>query len=188
MDESFGYNEVRVIFDRYVEGSLKTQTRIGRRGAYSTVYRENDETRIDNIENKGFLSPIERKNGLTFFLSKKVNSALSERSIRKATVYNTTCDKNIPDLDPAFSNDNQEEADASIGLHVIDVTQRNSFSALTISCSTVFCTREYNMLLQPLAERLDSNVCKGLLGFHALTGSDQTVKFFGFSELTCWGT
>ena len=39
-----------------------------------------------------------------------------------------------------------------------------------------------------MAERLGSNVYKGLLGFHVLTGSDQTGKFFDFSKLTCWGT
>ena len=32
LDESFGYNEVRVIFDRYVRGSLKAQTRIEKTG------------------------------------------------------------------------------------------------------------------------------------------------------------
>ena len=56
-------------------------------------------------------------------------------------------------------------------------------------CSTtVFSIHEHDMPLQPLAEKLGSNVCKGLLSFHALTGSDQTRKFFGFSKLTCWDT
>ena len=125
-------------------------------------------------------------------------------SIRYFTVYSTTCDTNIPDLDPALSNHKQEEADTSIVLHANDVTRRNPFSDLTISCSdtdvllillhyfedlcstTVFSTHEHDMPLQPLAEKLGSNVCKGLLGFHTLTGSDQTGKFFGFSKLTCW--
>ena len=30
LDKSFGYNEVRVVFDRYVNKSSKTQTRISR--------------------------------------------------------------------------------------------------------------------------------------------------------------
>ena len=42
------------------------------------------------------------------------------------------------------------------------------------------------MPLQPLEKKLGSNICKGLLSFHALTGSDQTGKLFGFSKLTCW--
>ena len=118
-------------------------------------------------------------------------------------MYSTTCDTNIPDLDPALSNHKQEEADASIVLHANDVTRRNPFSDLTISCSdtdvllillhyfkdlcstTVFSTHEHDIPLEPLAEKLGSNVCKDLLGFHALTGSGQTGKFFGFSKLTC---
>ena len=71
---------------------------------------------------------------------------------------------------------------------MIDVTRPNPFPALTISCSTVFCTREHDMPLQHLGEKLGSNACKGLLGFHALSGSDQTAKFFSFSKLTCWDT
>ena len=133
MDESFGYNKLRVIFDRYVKGSLKTQTRIGRTGTYFTVYRVNDETKIDNLQTREFLSSIETKNDLTVFLSKKVASVLSERSIRHVTVYNKTCDTNVPDLYPALRNQNQEEAETSIALHAIDVTRENPFSDLTIS-------------------------------------------------------
>ena len=48
-------NEGRVIFYRYVKGSLKTQTRIGRTGASSTVYRALDETKIENLDTKEFL-------------------------------------------------------------------------------------------------------------------------------------
>ena len=61
LDESFGYNEVRVIFDRYVKGLLKAQKRIRRTGGYSRVYRVHDETNIDNLETKEFLSSIETK-------------------------------------------------------------------------------------------------------------------------------
>ena len=78
---------------------------------------------------------IETKTDLPVFLSKKVASPLSEMSIRYVTVYSTTCDTNILDLDPALSNHKQEEADTSIVLHAIDVTRRNPFSDLTISCS-----------------------------------------------------
>ena len=85
-------------------------------------------------------------------------------------MHSTTCDTNIPDLDPGLSNHNQEEA--SIVLHTIDVTRRNPYSDLTISysetdvllillyyfdhlCSTtVFSTGEHDMPLQPLAENL----------------------------------
>ena len=37
-------------------------------------------------------------------------------------------------------------------------------------------------------EKLGKVNCKALLGFHALTGCDQTGKFYGFSKLSCWKT
>ena len=107
LDESFGYNEVRVIFDHYLKGSLKTQTTIWRTDDYFTVYGVHDETKIGNLKTKEFLSSIKTKKDLTVFLSRKLDSVLSDRSIRHITIYNTTCDTNIPDLDPALSNSNQ---------------------------------------------------------------------------------
>ena len=101
-----------------------------------------------------------------------------ESPIHYVSVYSKTCDTNIPDLDPALSNHNQEEADTSIVLYAIDVTRQNPFSDLTISCSygdiqlillhyfddlcslTVFGRREHEMPLQIFAYKLDSNVCK----------------------------
>ena len=44
------------------------------------------------------------------------------------------------------------------------------------------------MSLQPLTEKLNFDLHKGLLRFHALTGSDQTGKFFGYSKLSCLET
>ena len=101
--EFFGYNEIRVIFDRYIKKLVKTQTRIGKTGAYSTVYRVHDKIKTGYLETKEFLSSIETKNDLTVFLNNKVASASSERSIRCVTVYSTACDINIPDVDPALS-------------------------------------------------------------------------------------
>lgn len=96
LDESFGYNEVRVIFDHYLKGSLKTQTTIWRTDDYFTVYGVHDETKIGNLKTKEFLSSIKTKKDLTVFLSKKLASVLSDRSIRHITMYNTTCDTNVP--------------------------------------------------------------------------------------------
>ena len=76
LDESFRYNEVRVIFDRYIEGSLKAQTMVGRTRGYSRVFQVHDEIKIDNLKIKTFLPSIETKNDLTVFLRKEVASAL----------------------------------------------------------------------------------------------------------------
>ena len=135
LDESFRYDEVRVVFDRYVQKSSKTQKRISRTKGYSTVYRVMDETKIDNLVTKSFLSSIETKNDLTKCLTHKLANAFSERSICYVTVYETTCDTIIQDLDPTLFDHSQEEADTSIILHAIDVTQRNPFSDLVTRCS-----------------------------------------------------
>ena len=129
-----------------------------------------------------------------------------ERSIRYVTLYCTSCDTNIQDLDPTLFDYSQEEADTSIILQSIDVTQRNLSSDFVKRCSdtsvllillyyfhelcstTIFSTNEHHMPLQPLTEKLDFDLHKGLLRFHALTGSDQTGKFFGYSKLSCWET
>ena len=72
LDESLEYDEVRVVFHRYVKKSLKTQTRISRTKSYSTVYRVMDETKIDDLETNTLLSSIETKNDLTKYLSNKL--------------------------------------------------------------------------------------------------------------------
>ena len=99
-------------------------------------------------------------------------------------------------------NHNQEEANTSIVLHAIDVTQRDPSTDLMISCSdtdvllillnyfdsiclsTIFRTSSHDMPLRFSYEKLGEVKCKALLGFHALTGCDQTGKFYGFSKLS----
>ena len=46
--------------------------------------------------------------------------------------------------------------------------------------------RQYN--LRSIYEKFTPRVCTALLGFHAMTGSDQTGKFNGFTKKTCWDT
>ena len=45
---------------------------------------------------------------------------------------------------------------------------------------------QYN--LRSIYEKFTPRVCTPLLGFHAMTGSDQTGKFNGFTKKTCWDT
>ena len=87
LDESFGNDKVRVVFDRYVKKSLKTQTRISRTKGYSTVYGVINETKIDDLETKTLLYSIETKNDLTKYLSNKLANVFSERSIRYVSLW-----------------------------------------------------------------------------------------------------
>ena len=99
-----------------------------------------------------------------------------------------------------------EEADTGIALHAIDMLKHNTFTDLSIVCddtdvllillyyfgdlsvSTNFVTQHNNMSLSLIDEVLERDVCEALLGFHALTGCDQTGKFYGHSKLSCWQT
>ena len=46
------YNEVRLIFDRYIASSLKGQTRDKRTGSVVTRFKISDHTLIDNVSLK----------------------------------------------------------------------------------------------------------------------------------------
>ena len=61
-----GYKEDRVIFDRYIENSFKTQTRNKRSGGVEPVRSDiNDSINIKLVPLKTFLSHIDTKAKLT---------------------------------------------------------------------------------------------------------------------------
>ena len=86
----------------------------------------------------------------------------------------------------------------------MDVCRRYPFSELTISCfntdvllillncfeqlpsTTVFKTTEHCYNLRSTLERFTPLVCKALLGFDAMMGSDQTERFYGYTKQSCW--
>ena len=107
-NESQGFSEVRVIFDRYVASSLKSYTRSTRRGDASIQYKIHDKSKIGHLETKEFVADIEMKNGLTRYIAQKLVAALT--NVAYAIVYGNTCKTNI-DLQDNLFHYNQEEAD-----------------------------------------------------------------------------
>lgn len=92
-----GFNEVWVIFDHwYIEESFKVSTRSGRTGGETARYKIADDTCIEHLTTKKFLSDIHTKNELTKYLSKKLYQALN--SVAIAMSYEKTCITNIADL------------------------------------------------------------------------------------------
>ena len=93
----------------------------------------------------------------------------------------------MSDPDENLFDYNHEEADTGIVLHAIDVTKRGPFSELVILCSdtdvlpillhyfeslcssTIFKTVNREFVLRKIHSQLPLNVCKALLGFHAIT-------------------
>ena len=118
--------------------------------------------------------------------------------------YEFTCISNISDIDPRLTNHCHEQADTCIVLHSLDVTKRNPFTDLVVYCcdtdvlllllyycdelrgSTIFLTTNRDICFRTLHSHLGPELCTSLLGFHALTGCDQTSKVAGFYQKMCW--
>ena len=64
LKENKGFSEVRVLFDRYDELSLKSKTREGRTSGVQIQYKVEDETNIENITPEIFLSLANTKRDL----------------------------------------------------------------------------------------------------------------------------
>ena len=61
LHEATGCDEIRVVFDRYIEDSLKAQTRSKQTGNLPVHYRVLEETQIGHLDTKQFLSSIKKR-------------------------------------------------------------------------------------------------------------------------------
>ena len=115
-----GYMEVKVIFDRYVQGSLTEKTRKKRVtsvAAATAGYVMHDGMSINTMSLKQLLSCTSTEHILTCY----VGQCLSERSdgtdLILVVVYDTVANTINPRM--PIETHPQEEADALIALHVI---------------------------------------------------------------------
>ena len=143
------------------------------------------------------------KKELTTYLLPRFAGYLNKKFV---IAFERTCVTNIPGLDSDLKEYGQEEADTGVVLHAMDVCKRDPFTELTISCSdtdvllilpnyfdqlpstTTFKTTHHQCNLHSIYEKFTPRVCTALLGFHAMTGNDQTGKFNGFTKKTWWDT
>ena len=56
-----GCDEIRVVFDRYIEDSIKAQTKSKQTGNLPVHYRVLEETQIGHLDTKQFLYSIKNK-------------------------------------------------------------------------------------------------------------------------------
>ena len=116
-----GYTEGRVIFDRYISNSLKSQTRAKLNVNIESVkFNIYDKTNIKMVPLKTFLSHIETKSQLTEYLGKALlqKYRLSEKDL--IDVYGTSCYPNKENLYASeVSRQDHKEADTLICLHVL---------------------------------------------------------------------
>ena len=78
IQEAKGFSEVRLVFDRYVNSSLKEQCREKRSSGKHIKYIMKDSTLLEGIKMKDFLSHIEPKSNLTTYLAEHASNALKE--------------------------------------------------------------------------------------------------------------
>ena len=194
--EAQRFDEVRVIFDRFTEESLKSGTRTGRTEGETVRYKICDDIVIEQ-----FLFDIKTKQDLTKYFSMKLYDVF--QNVAFAVSYEFTCISKIPDIDARLKDHCHKEADTCIVLHSLDVTKRNLFTDLVVYCcdtdvlllllyyldglcsSTIFLTINRDIRLRKLNSHLGPELCTSLLGFHALTGCKQTGKFAGFTKKMC---
>ena len=84
------YEEIWLIFDRYIEQSLKQRMRNKHTGGDEIHYHVEDTTNLSNIPLKQFLSHIKTKEELTAYLANKTMKYFSERQTIDFTVVSGT--------------------------------------------------------------------------------------------------
>ncbi|CAB4019967.1 Hypothetical predicted protein [Paramuricea clavata] len=204
-----GYEEGRVIFDRYLENSLKAQTRSKRSTGIDPVkFDINDATNIKLVPLKTLLSHIETKSKLTEYLGKAVLREYADSNKSVVVVYGTWTYCNKPNIvDPNIIEHSHEEADTLIPMHVLDASKTDGdtrdidvyspdtdvfvylmdlFSSNNIAGHVRFITgkgkAKRTIDIRTRCEAVGTEKSKGLLGLHAFSGADWGGKFAGISK------
>ena len=95
IDESHRFSEIRVIFDRYLDISLKAKTRNDRTNDTQVQFKVDDSMIFKHLKTSEFLSHIEAKQDMTVYLSKKLETALTKTNISYVISYKNKCLTNV---------------------------------------------------------------------------------------------
>lgn len=202
-----GAHELRVLFDRYLETSLKDQTRAKRAKCSTPVlFHISDAMDLRYINMKQLLSHKDTKNQLTLYLKEKLLPRFASSNQLLVCAAGTDVKSNFADAVPMeMKVHDHEEADTLIPLHCIHAA--SSHPGCTIHVHSVD-TDVYVLLvfiysfLPPCqlllhagkgrtariinigetVKDLGPSHAKALPAFHALTGADWGGKFAGISK------
>jgi len=200
----FGYSEGRVVFDRYLDESLKNKTR-QKRATTPTEFEIHPEMKL-MMSLKDLLSGSKTKRRLTVMLAEGLLQEFSRKSAVKLVVIYDTKIKGC-DFE---ENHTHEEADTLIPnqvlaslsenayrdvfvwspdtdvlvllLHLVSSCHLGSQTHLKFLTGTGSKFREIDVIER--MEAIGSNKCQGLLGFHNFSGADWGGKFVGISKKT----
>ena len=134
IDESQRLSEIRVIFDLYLDISLKSETRTDRTNN-TQIQCKADITIIKHLKTSEFLSHIKTKQDLTVYLRQKLKTALTKTSISYVISYKNKCLTNLRDFGYDLQRHNHEEADTLILLHSFQIAKNDLFREVVIVCS-----------------------------------------------------
>lgn len=200
------YKCIHLIFDTYIEDSLKQFTRAKRRGNVEpTHYRIHPEAVIHNVSKQKLLSHEKTKDELSNFLAEQFlkNAAYTGQDVvvawRQIAKGTNEC--------ASLLSSTHEEADAKIILHAIEakkagVIELDIFSpdtdVLVLALSkytslpqnTKFITgsgeRKRTIPLQRIHIELGNLKAEALVGLHSISGADITGSFHKKGKLSFW--
>ncbi|KAG1662606.1 hypothetical protein GQR58_020866 [Nymphon striatum] len=134
---SASYDELRIVLDQYIPGTLKETTREKRSLKLTHVhYHVNDDTEIKSI--KSFLAHIDTKAELTTYLSHNIISHYQGHRQKVLVMHHTTMLSNCPLSDivsmPGMSSGRHslEEGDQLVLLNACDVMHKDPQSFLDV--------------------------------------------------------
>ena len=201
------YDEVRLVFDRYIDNSLKAKMRQKRTKGKSTYYHVRDSTLIQKIPLKDFLSNVKTKAELTEYLAVKclAYSEAHPNKLKKFMVTAGTKTTGNTEVPGSLRTHSHEEADTLLILHALTIDKdaevtiespdTDIFLLLIHNChelppATRFITGKgkfrRSIAVKPVHDKLGEKRASALLGFHAFTGSDMTGRFAGRSKDWCF--
>jgi hypothetical protein len=195
------YKEVRVLFDRYLDVSLKHMTRTQRVSKMPLVhYHVTDSTLVRNM--KTFLAHVRTKDEVTCYLAEKLLAAFKQEkkavvvSFRNVVQSNVQLDEvvSLPELQKGRHE--LEEADQQIILHAIDIGRRVPQPKLSVysldtdvlvlltgfytqipSQTTVIRKADEKISISEIYYWLGCHRAEALIGWYAFKGCDSTGSF-----------
>ena len=124
VQEESSHAELRVIYDRYIDHSLKVSTHEKQRTYITVQYEVHNDTFLENLT-------LTRQDW-TAYLGKYLAKWFTEEQIAFAVSFNTTTVIKIGSTDPQLFKNNHKEGDSLVILHVLDVANQNPFPQLKV--------------------------------------------------------
>ena len=121
-----------VVFDRYINGSLKARTRRKRTSGKEIRYKILDSTNISSILVKSLLSHIDTKQDVTVYSAKKSKSGFEAVNQQFVVTYDRISESNIESFPDVIKTHGHEEADTLFILNCFSIATRDPFTTGTV--------------------------------------------------------